>query len=221
MADKVLPETYDRVLLVEGKDDFSFFLTLLKKLELDKTIRIYCYCGKDNLAQGISNVVQDGRFEELKHLGIVRDADFDTDALSSVRSSIDRVNRETGRELARPETHMEPAGESPKVSTIILPDEGVEGMLEDLVLSAYSEDPVSSCVEDYFTCLEERRVTLNKTVLPKARVRVFIAGKVVDDEGFGRDRDSWELRYAFRSDWWSWDSPAFNKVKAYLTQLAS
>ena len=72
---------------------------------------------------------------------------------------------------------MEPAGESPKVSTIILPDEGVEGMLEDLVLSAYSEDPVSSCVEDYFHCLEERRVTLKRTVLPKARVRVFIAGK--------------------------------------------
>ena len=94
-------------------------------------------------------------------------------------------------------------------------------MLEDLVLNALSTDPVSSCVDDYFTCLEERDITLKRTVLPKARVRVFIAGKVVDDEAIGKDRDTWEMRYAFRSDWWSWDSPAFNKVKAYLTQLAS
>ena len=221
MADKVLPGTYERVLLVEGKDDFSFFLTLLKELELDKTIRIYCYCGKDNLAQGISNVVQDDRFEELKHLGIVRDADFNTDALRSVRSSIDEVNRENSKELAKPNNQMDPAGDTPLVSAFILPDEGVEGMLEDLVLSAYSEDPVSSCVEDYFACLGEHSISLNRNALPKAKVRVFIAGKVVDDEGFGKDRDSWEMRYAFRSDWWSWDSPAFNKVKAYLTQLAS
>ena len=194
---------------------------MLKALRLNNIIHLYRYRGRDNLASGLVNVVNNQRFEELKHLGIVRDADFDTDALSSVRSSIDRVNRETGRELARPETHMEPAGESPKVSTIILPDEGVDGMLEDLVLNALSEDSVSSCVEDYFACLGEHGISLNRNALPKAKVRVFIAGKVVDDEGFGKDRDSWEMRYAFRSDWWSWDSPAFNKVKTYLTQLAS
>ncbi len=221
MPDEILPEPYTRLLLVEGEDDFAFFLALLKQLELDKEIHVIHYQGKDNLAQGLANVVNNQRFEELVQLGIVRDADFDTDALSSVRSNIDKVNRETGRGLAKPKRHMEPTGESPKVSAIIMPDEGVDGMLENLILNAFSKDPVSGCVNDYFTCLRARGITLNRVVLPKARARVFIAGKIVDDAAIGKDRDSWEMRYAFRSDWWSWDSPAFNKVKAYLRQLAS
>ena len=221
MPDEILPEPYTRLLLVEGEDDFAFFLALLKQLELDKEIHVIHYKGKDNLAQGLANVVNNQRFEELVQLGIVRDADFDTDALSSVRSNIDKVNRETGKGLAKPKRHLEPTGESPKVSAIILPDEGVDGMLEDLVLNALSADPVSSCVNDYFTCLEERGISLKRTVLPKARARVFIAGKVADDAGTGKDRETWELRYAFRRDWWSWDSPVFDRAKDYLTQLAS
>ena len=221
MAGEILPAPYTRLLLVEGEDDFDFFLALLKELELDKKIRIYRYGGKDNLAEGLANVVNAQRFEELVHLGIVRDADYDTDALSSVRSSITRINRETGKELSIPDRHMEPIGDSPKVSVFFLPDEDVEGVLEDLVLSAFSEDPVSSCVKDYFTCLEGCGITLNRTALPKARVRVFIAGKVVDDTGSGKDRDSWEMRHVFRRSWWSWDSPVFNPVKDYLQQLSA
>ena len=93
MADAVLPEPFTSILLIEGEDDFDFFLSLLKALRLNNIIHLYRYRGRDNLASGLVNVVNNQRFEELKHLGIVRDADFDTDALSSVRSSIDRVNR--------------------------------------------------------------------------------------------------------------------------------
>ena len=125
MTVDVLPDPYTRVLLVEDKDDYCFFQNMLEELGLEGSIHIYQYGGRDNLSQGLSNVVQHKRFEELKHLGIVRDSDYDTEAMSSVRSNIDRVNRETGRKLAKPKRHMEPAGDSPKVSTIILPDEGV------------------------------------------------------------------------------------------------
>lgn len=220
MPDAVLPKPFSRILLVEGADDFAFFLALLKALKLDETIRVYAYCGKDNLEQGLSNVVQDDRFEDLEHLGIVRDADFNTHAMNSIHSSIDRVTRETDRALAKPIAHMLPMGDSPKVSTFIMPGEGEEGMLEDLVLSAYSEDFVTKCVDDYFTCLVEHGLSLNNNALPKAKVRVFIAGKTVDAEGTGKDRKTWEMRHVYSRDWWSWDSPVFDSVKDYLTQLA-
>lgn len=221
MAEVVQPELYIHVLLVEGAEDFDFFLALLKELGLEKTFFVYKYCGRDNLAQGLSIALQDTRFEDLRHLVIIRDADFNTDAISSIRSAIDLFNKETGSELSMPVRQMEPEGDAPEVSAIILPDENTEGMLEDLVLEALSEDIVYDCINDYFNCLEDRGLTFNKYVLSKAKVRVFIAGKVVDDAGTSKDRGSWEMRYAVRSNWWSWDSPAFNDVKAYLRQLAS
>jgi hypothetical protein len=62
------PELHTRLLLVEGKDDFAFFLSLAKELEVSEDFWIYNFEGRDNLRAALNNVVQDQRFEELKHL---------------------------------------------------------------------------------------------------------------------------------------------------------
>ena len=217
----VFPDPYKRLLLVEGNDDASFFYALLRELDLAVDIYIYDYQGSEKLDMALSNVVQDRRFEELVHLGIARDADFNIDAFSRACSSIERANRVNPRhQLPIPQRHMESQGDQLKVTVCILPDSDVDGMLEDLILEACLSDPAMSCVEDYFRCLQDNGISLKDHVLPKAKTRVYIAGKAADETGTKNDKETWEPQYIFRRPWWSWGSPVFDQVKAFLHQLA-
>ena len=216
------PAPYTKLLLVEGATDADFIYALTGNLRLKSAYWVYDYRGKDSLHQALELVVRDTRFEELRHLSIIRDAEFDTDAFGSVCDLIRNANRINPRnQLAVPVEDSVPAGEEPKTSVLILSGEGVEGMIEDLVLDAYDDDPIMPCVDSYFSCLEDSGISLKREVKPKARTRVFIAGKNVDDRSSGDDSEDWELRYVFKSSWWAWDSPVFDPVKAFLRQLAT
>ena len=104
---------------------------------------------------------------------------------------------------------------------MILPGSGVEGMLEDLVLSAFDDDPAMACAEDYFACLQDNGINLKRHILPKAKSRVFLAGKAADAQHDRQTSESWEIQYLFHLNWWSWDNSVFEPVKAFLQQLAT
>ena len=222
---ELIPEGPSRLLLVEGKEDKEFFIQLGSHLKFPEGIPwILKYEGKNNLAGFLYQLIQNSNFKQVSQIGIVRDADYGTDALRSVQDALRNANANSPRPLPVPKTVIEPSEGSPKVSVLILPSEKRDGMLEDLVLDALNDDPITPCVNDFFTCLKDRKVEIVQERLSKARVRVFITGKNVDRQASVRgDTDKPRLSDIYKMSWWRgaafWEHESFNEAKAFLRQL--
>lgn len=221
----LIPESKSRLLLVEGKEDQEFFIQLgSREFPQELFPQILQYGGKDNLGNYLRGLMRLRNFKQISHIGIVRDADYGTDAFQGVRSALEYANRRNAQQLPIPQSPIQPAGESPKVSVLILPTDA-EGMLEDLVLDALKEDTVMRCVDDFFICLADRERVFVRERLSKARVRVFIIGKNMDAQAtVGDDADKRYLSDIFHMSWWReelWEHESFNDAKAFLQWLAA
>ncbi len=155
------------LLLVEGKDEELFFGALIKQLGL-QNIQVMGIAGKTNLRPNLKALTLSPRFPEVIPLGVVRDADDDPSAaFQSVHDALRAVD------LPAPERPLVSAGESPRVTVMILPAENASGMLEDLCLKAVESDSAMTCVEQYFQCLQQQGPPLPSNI-SKARVQVFL-----------------------------------------------
>ncbi len=219
-----LPDGKTRLLLVEGKEDQEFFIRLGTQLTStdDWPLHIAQYGGKSELADFLIALTRLANFSQLAIIGIVRDADFNTNALQSVQSALEEANAESERNLPIPQDVMAITPGNPSIIVLILPSEEREGMLEDLLFDVLREDPVAKCVGKYFDCLDEAGVAIVQERLSKARLRTFISGKNVGSESQGDDVDRQYLSDVFHMSWWLpnfWDHPTFNDAKAFLRQL--
>ncbi len=87
----------DRLLLVEGPDDEVFFLKLVEHMGIGDDIELVSYEGKDNLKRYLLAILNDANYAtNRKHIGIVRDADYDTDTFASAVSALEHANRHQG-----------------------------------------------------------------------------------------------------------------------------
>jgi hypothetical protein len=143
-------------------------------------------------------------FSNIISLGVVRDADTDSDsAFQSIRSALESVN------LPVPKKQLEPIGNKPKVSVMILPGEGKPGMLEDLCLMSVSLDPSMACVHEYCQCIQQKGLSMPKN-LSKSKVQVFLAS---------REETGKRLGEAALAGYWPLDNESFDNVKKFLVQL--
>ena len=223
MADLV-PNGKTRLLLVEGKEDQEFFIQLGAHLQLieDWPLHILQCCGTTKLTQILYEIMKSSRFKAIEQIGIVRDADYGTDAFQSVQSAIEHACKEAQQRLTVPRGPLLPSGGTPSISAMIMPSGEREGMLEDLVLDAFQHDPVTSCVDAYFKCLGDSGIEPLPNRLPKARLRAFITGKNVSEAATSSDEDRSYLSDIFHMSWLPddfWDNPAFNDARTFLTQL--
>ena len=188
------------VLVVEGKEEELFFGALIKHLGL-QGIQIMPIGGKEQLRRNLKALVLSPGFSEITSLGIVRDANADpVAAFQSVRDALRAVG------LPAPEHPLVPVGDSPQVAVMILPEQGVAGMLEDLCLRSVMQDPAMYCVEQYFECLRRKRLSLPSNI-SKAKVQVFLAS---------RHRAGLRLGEAAEAGYWPWDAETFQQVKTFL-----
>ncbi|MFQ6116040.1 MAG: DUF3226 domain-containing protein [bacterium] len=189
--------TRSRILVVEGKDEELFFSGLIN--------HFLGIGGKDKLRRNLKALKSAPNFAQVVSLGLVRDADENpTAAFQSVRDAL------RAEKLPAPEHPIEPAGYSPQVTIMILPDESTPGMLEDLCLRAVARDPAMHCVEQYFQCLQERyRIPLPHK-MSKAKVHVFLASRSEPDRRLGE---------AAKAGYWPWDNEAFERLKKFLDLL--
>ena len=229
----IIPPDKTRLILVEGADDVEFFRRLIGIWEADPSLpllvsdfAIMPFEGKDRLASFLYQLTQDSRFARLTHIGIVRDADYDTDAFASIVSAIQRVNRESKMTvLSPPPSMLQPSSTLPFVLPLTIPLFG-DGSLESILADALRSDAVMSCVDQYFSCIESidsASVAVNR--LDKNRLRVFIAGKEVDRTQASHDDAKRNLlRNIYSMSWLPqdfWDHPAFDDARAFLRQLLS
>ncbi|MCZ6680491.1 MAG: hypothetical protein O7E52_24940 [Candidatus Poribacteria bacterium] len=195
--------TKSKLLLVEGKDEFNFFGALLRHLRR-QDVKVGAYDGKDNLRPFLRGLTQLPDFEAVESIGIVRDADDDANAaFQSVCSSLSNAN------LPVPEAPLALALGQPQVAVMIMPPGANAGMLEDLCLSAFRDDPATPCVDQYFRCIESRLGSLPRHEA-KARVHAFLAS---------RERPDLRLGEAALGGYLPWDSPVFESVKTFINQL--
>lgn len=158
------------VLVVEGREEELFFGALIQHLGL-QSIQTMPIGGKEQLLRNLKALVASPGFSEVITLGVVRDVNADPGAaFQSVYNALQAVNLPA---LGRP---LVLVGRRPRVSVMILPEEGTPGMLEDLCLSAVVQDPAMLCVEQYFECLKQEELSLPDNI-SKAKVQVFLASR--------------------------------------------
>ena len=91
----------------------------------------------------------------------------------------------------------------------IIPTDGSNGELEDVLLASVNGDPAVSCVDELIECLEVRMTTL-PAKLSKARLHAFLASREEPDLLPGQ---------AAWAGYFPWDSPAFSKIIDVLRSL--
>ena len=221
-----LPAGKTRLLLVEGKEDQEFFIQLGAHMKLIDSwpLQINQVGGVSKLEDYLIALSNVGAFARIDLIGIVRDADFNTNAMQSVQSSIRNANDAGSRnKLPVPDEVMKWSKGRPSVGVMIMPSAEREGTLETLVMDAFQADPVTACVDAYFQCLRDTGASVKQCKLSKARLRAFVTGKNVSEEAEGDDSDKLYLSDVFGMSWWRksnlWDHATFDQAKAFLTQL--
>ena len=238
-----LTATKSRVVFVEGKDEGQFFSALARYLELPDEIQFIDVGGKDNLRPMIRALKDRSEWAEVvTSVGVVRDADNDPRAaFQSICDALQSAG------LARPTAPLKPAGSSPQVMAMVLPDIETPGMLEDLCLRSVESDRAMTCVDEYFCCLEQRLEQLPQNP-SKARVQAFLASREVLEEAHfdllqecvkgllselpdsrslsrihtflaSRYKSALNLGLAAQAKYWPLDNPAFAEVRRFLSTL--
>ena len=229
--DELIPDGITRLLLVEGSDDEIFFRNFVDHLAASSDTRLLVsefaiiqYGGRSQLTLRLRDLKKADNFEHITHIGIVRDSDFNTDALRSVQDRIRTVNREGPPIIDIPDHPLMPTLGDPRVSVMIVPSAEREGILDDLVMDALAVDPIANCVYSYFDCLEETQVTIVPEKRSKAQIRIFLIGKNVGlDTDVSGITDRLFLSDAYETHVWRhenlWESPKLADAKAFLHQL--
>ncbi len=224
-------ERTTRLVLVEGEDDREFFSRLLTHIEsnsespqLVSTYEILTYEGRDKLAGFLYQLAQQRVFHGLTDIGIVRDSDFNTDALESIRSSLRTANRQLGREVySIPNKVLTRSSVQPYIMPLTIPINS-DGTLERLLVNALQSDAVMNCVDKYISCVSvTQHADIAENRLDKNKLRVFVAGKAVNkNAATNEDTKRNHLRNIFSMTWLPpsfWHHPAFDDAKEFLTQL--
>lgn len=235
-VDKI-DRSFDRQLLVEGFDDKTFFDQLAKHLNYRGTFGIVECGGWTKIKDALNNMINDTEyFRKLRHVAIVRDADRNTDAFSSVKSALGNANgavskreNEKGEllpihEYPIPQRHLVMIEGAPSVSVMILPGIKDQGALENYVRKALKCKRLWSCVEDYFNCLPNVGLKIEEDRRAKSEIGVFVSGLVVDPtEAKPADSRRKLLSDIYRLTWWEknnmWDDDIFADAKKFLRQL--
>ena len=203
---KTLAITKSGILLCEGKDEVNFFNVWLAELGLTD-VQVMDYEGKQKLAQFLSDITKLSGFNGVCRLGITRDADEDAKAASDSVAYCVQHAPEAVCKLAP--------------GIFILPGEGKAGALESLWLDSLANDPMASCVEDFFCCIETKGWKPSQVFAKndKARAQLWIATKDMPNQrfglaaGYGRENTDKPWR---REKWIDFDHPAFSPLKQFL-----
>jgi hypothetical protein len=197
----------ESVLLVEGIDDKSFFISLLTYMGIDN-IRVEDIGGKNKYRESLNTLKKTGSFDNLEKLGIVLDAD---ESYENTEQMICHGLRDHGFNAPSSSSILSIENdESTKSSYFVMPKRGQKGSLEDLFISCNSDHCIMPVVND---AIEEFKKLDNPPKnISKSKVQVLLAS-------FKDTPNS--LSIASRKRLWEYDSESLVEVKTYLRMLAS
>ena len=183
-----------KLIIGEGKEDFLFFYSLIKHLEIND-IQVDFYNGKNNLNNYFKTLHLKPGFSNLYSLGITRDADqsFDT-ASQSIDNSIIQNQLNEKKNLT--------------IKKFIFPDNSSSGMLEDLCLRAIDDSDIG-CITDFFQCINKNK-NIKPTEFSKAKIHAWLSSQVKPDKRLGE---------AAQAGYIDWNHPNFNPLINFIKSL--
>lgn len=195
---------YSKVLVVEGRDDFEFFIALLRNLGLLPEIEVR-NAGGEIKEEYLKTLIATRGFPNVVSLGIVRDAEKENakSAFDSVCNGLKKVG------LSVPEKPLAVVDGEPNVSVYIMPDCENPGMLETLCLESVNNSLIISCIDQYFQCIENKNIHVPDNMF-KARFHTFLSAQ--EEPGL-------LLGEAAHRGYLPWDNPAFDSIKDFLRSL--
>lgn len=192
-----------KLLIVEGDDEKGLFEALLNHLSLSD-IQVLSIGGKTKLRPNLKLLRITPNFDTVIALGITRDADDSpSNAFQSVCDAIRNAN------LAVPTKQLSLTTGTPKTAIMILPEPEIKGMLEDVCLKSFEDNPEMECVTNYLNCIKEKTGNLTDQ-LSKAKIHTILAAK--QEPGL-------RLGEAAQKGYWHWDNPTFDQIKDFLRLL--
>lgn len=190
-------------LLVEGKDQLNFFEAFIRRVELQNALQVQDFGGVNELRGFLRALVDSPGFETVVSLGIVRDAE---QSAAGARQSIEDSLRNAGL----PAPGDAGGGDALAVQMLILPGDGEEGgMLETLLCRSVADEPVTSCIDNFFNCVG----SLPDSDIPrpdKARAQAYLATQPEPQVSVG---------VAAQKGYWPLGHETFAEVRDFLTAL--
>lgn len=168
-----------------------------------QTIQVQDFGGINDLSKFLAGFMLAPNFAQMvESLGIVRDAE--TNPISAFQSVCSALN---SAQLPKPEQPESLTDSEPRISILILPDANTPGMLETICLRAVADDPVIECIDEYFKCVNQKR--LCPRLMDKAKLQAFLASR----------REQRPLGQAMQKNYISWKSKEFDHIKRFLNSL--
>ena len=191
-------------LLVEGKDPLNFFNEFIRHLDC-QGMQIQNFGGVTDLQAFLKQFVKAPDFGSVvESIGIVRDAEGDANA---AWQSVQAALRQAG--VSVPANVGQRSTETPHVSVLILPGGNQPGMLETILNQTFADDPVNTCINDFFECVE--RLPGKQIHIPdKARARAYM---------WTREKPHVSVGVAAQAGYWDFDHEAFASLRSFLTAL--
>jgi hypothetical protein len=213
------PIDRDRILVVEGMDEFSLTIWLLEHMGIPSIIDIRPpYQDVAPLAEYLANVVlPTSGFARVQAVGILRDAEDKEPA-----SALQAVSRALAAAFAgAPE--LSHSGEFQSVvfqgrvvrlGAFITPDGRSPGMLEDLCVAsipgAEPQRDVTECVEQYVQCLATKGVA--RPEWAKRRAHAYLAAC---------EKPGLKVGEAAQAGYWDFTHACWLPLKRFLHALAA
>lgn len=167
---------------------------------------IYNVEGIDKISRELRTIVKTPDFfKNIKALGIVIDSNSNPKInFNKIREALNDAG------LPTPQSELNSAGQSPKVSILLMPGEYRIGTLEDLLLESVSADPSIDCIDNYIKCLRKKGIKIENN-LSKAKIQIFLA----------RYKDIKHVGIAAKRSIWPFQHPVFDKIREFVFGLAS
>ncbi len=194
----------NKLLLVEGKDAWNFFIWALNAYKIEN-IQVEDFGGITQLSKYLTMLALIDGYKDIETILIARDAETDANrAVDSIKKSLDRVG------LAIPGKPFEFAGEKPGVCYMLFPGHSADGTLEngtleDLCIKTIN-DIVMEETDSYLARVEANHYPIKKW--HKSKLYAYLAAK---NEYVGA-----KLGEAAKYGAWDWNSKVMDIYKDIL-----
>ena len=197
----------------EGPNDFAFFRRMVGYLGLNDRLRVEQFEGKPNIPTYLEIIRLRPGFSELKALGIVRDADEDAaGALQSVQHHLRLNGLVAPVRAGAPEAGVCFDGLVRSVGIFLAPDGLERGALESLYLRSIELSPTVDCAKAFMQCVTPHLQSSLVAHLAKVEFYTWLAASESPGILPGQAMDANIIDR---------NNPAFDPIKAFLTQLAA
>ena len=197
---------FSKQLLVEGRTAVPFARALLRKLGHENAVQVQNFGSRDDYGPFLSAFVKMPGFARVQTLGVMIDAEEDP---AGTCQKVTHHAQRAGLNVPTPAREFSTG--SPKFGYFVMPDESTAGMLETLCLRSVDEDPALHCADEYFRCLDSRKITPPKNT-HKARAQAYLAS---------RERAGLLVGEAAHAGYWNWEHDSMKSLRQFFSDLAN